>query len=287
VLTYKGGPGKTTVATNLVPALVQSDTGQNGSTEKKRVLLIDCDLQGNASSLLYARSGKTLTHVLKREATIEEAVHDTRAGLPELIEQYPGKASMYQTMYEKREGFYMLPSDMQLYTAGNYITSSGAGAYNVLRNAIKRLQIDFDYIIIDHAPSYNAVTEAALLASDELLIPCELTPYCVDGLVQMVTHLQKVMSDADHELKITAIIPVKLDQRFKKLNEKYFKDLEKHFGNLIPTIPDQGRLAIRIDSTVTWAQAARQTVFEYDPTCKAAKDFTGLATLLSTQKVGI
>src|SRR5262245_51949514 len=144
VLTYKGGPGKTTVSTNLVPALVHANASQD-ETEKKRVLLIDCDLQGNASSLLYARNGKTLTHVLKREAAIEEAIHDTRMGLQELQERFPDKAALYQMMYEKREGFYILPSDMQLYTAGNFITSSGAGAYNVLRNAIKRLQIPLDY----------------------------------------------------------------------------------------------------------------------------------------------
>ncbi len=305
VLTYKGGPGKTTLATNLLPGILQQ-IQRTGGREAKG-LLIDCDLQGNAGSLLYTRGDATLTRVLKREIPLEEAIHDARGGLEALIQNYLGqakntpdiaetkraelveKAKMYMQMIELRQGFHLIPSDMQLYTAANYITSSGAGAYFVLRNALRKLN-HFDYVVIDHAPSYNAVTEAALLASDELLIPCELTPYCVDGLVQMINHLQMVMAQAEHELRITAIVPIKVDQRFKKLNEKYFKDLENHFGDRLLWVERNGEqepLTIRTDTTVTWAQASRQTVFEYDSTSKAARDFTELARVLATQKVEV
>ena len=143
VFNMKGGTGKSTLSVNLAHAL---------ALQGQRTLLIDCDLQGNASSILPEQSKPTLTDVLTGQATLEQAIKGARAGLD------------------------VVPADRQLNSAANYIVSKGRKAYTVLRRAVQELT-QYDIILFYHSPSYSTITEAALLASEELLVPCELAPY--------------------------------------------------------------------------------------------------------------
>ncbi len=192
ILNFKGGTGKTSLATNLAYALAM---------QKKRILLIDCDLQGNASSLLSERRDPTLTHVLKGEVPFLEAIQPAR------------------------EYFDMIPSDQDLHTAANYITAMGMRAYSTLKSATRNITT-YDFLFFDHSPSYSPITEAALLASDEMLIPCELAPYAIQGLVDMITKLGDTLSGLDHEVTMTGIVPFKLDQRYS-MTEQYLTSLKK------------------------------------------------------------
>jgi chromosome partitioning protein len=242
ILNFKGGTGKTSLVTNLAYALTQ---------QKQRVLLIDCDLQANASSLLTEQREPTLTHVLKGEASFTDAIQTAREGLD------------------------ILPADNRLNTAANHIVATGIQAYNTLRRAIRNLE-GYDFLLFDHSPNYTAITETALLASNEMLIPCELAPYAVSGLINMITKLTDTLEDLDHEVDITGIVPFKLDHRYS-MTEIYLSSLQKRFGDLIIQ-------PIRTDSTIARAQSLNQSVFEYDPKSKAARDFTVLAQLLVSGK---
>ena len=215
--------------------------------QKQRVLLVDCDLQANASSLLSERRDPTLTHVLKGEASFSDAIQSAREDLD------------------------ILPADTKLNTAANHIVATGIQAYNTLRRAARNLK-GYDFLLFDHSPNYTSITETALLASSEMLIPCELAPYAVSGLINMITKLTETLGDLDHEVDITGIVPFKLDQRYS-MTEIYLASLQKRFGELIIH-------SVRTDSTIARAQSLSQTVFEYDPKSKAAEDFTTLAQLL-------
>lgn len=245
VLNFKGGTGKTTCSINLAHALARKG---------ELVLLIDCDLQGNAGSILPDdnRGEASLTQVLKGQAQFEDAI------------------------YPARDNLDILPSDTNLDTAANHITATGARAFYTLRNAIKHLNKPYTRIIFDHSPSYSPITEAALLASDDMLIPCELAPFAVTGLLEMINKLTETLEGLDHDVGITGIIPFKLDQRYS-MTEKYLTSLQSRFAGLIIH-------PVRTDATISRAQSVQQTVFEYDLQSKAAEDFNALANIIRGEK---
>lgn len=240
VLNFKGGVGKSSLATNLAHALVRL-----GST----VLLIDCDFQANTSTLLPSVRPPTLTHVLKREALLTAAVQ------------------------KARDRLFIVPSDNELDTALPYVDKTHK---HLLDHATQQLT-QLDYIFFDHPPSYTNITEAGLLASEEVLIPCELTAFSMQGLQTLFTKLAVKMSEYHHDLIIAGIVPYKFDLRYS-MNVQYLPSLRQQYGAMVSH-------PIRTDATVSRAQSLRQTVYEYDPMSRVAHDFTRLARQLAEQKV--
>ena len=239
IINFKGGVGKSSLAMNL---------GHLLALRGYQVLLIDCDLQANSSSLLATFEPPTLTHLLQGQASLKTVVRSARKGL------------------------YVLPSDRDLNIAAAYIHARRS-AYYTLRNAVRQVR-GCDFVLFDHAPGYTPVTEAALLASQEILIPCELEPFAVQGLFHMFHKLDQTMSD--HRLMTTGIVPWNVDRRYL-MTLKYLGDLKKAFGHLITPL-------VRSDATIPRAQSVAQTIFEYNPKSRAAGDLTDLATYLTSQQ---
>lgn len=240
IINFKGGVGKSSLAMNLGHLLAL-----NGY----RILLIDCDLQANSSNLLKVCKPPTLTHFLQGQASFNTVVHPARNSL------------------------YVIPSDRDLNVAASYIHAHRS-AYYTLRNTIWQIQ-NCDFVLFDHAPGLTPVTEAALLASHEILIPCELEPFAVQGLFNMFHKLEQILSD--HKLTTTGIIPWKVDRRYL-MTIKYLSDLKKTFGQLIAPL-------VRSDATIPRAQSVAQTILEYNPKCRAAQDITELAGFITSQQV--
>jgi chromosome partitioning protein len=245
ILNFKGGTGKSSLVENLSYAL---------ALQGRRILVIDCDRQHNSSTTLLATTElepPTLTHVLKREAQISHAIRQARERLD------------------------VLPADSALDTASSYLLLHHQ-AFNLLKKATQ--QLDYDYIFYDHAGAYTPVMEAALLASDEMMIPCELEAYAVQGLFDMFEKLRETLED--HEIRNSGIIPYAIDQRFS-ITKQYLEELQEEFGELI--LP-----AIRTDGSITLAQSHQETIFEYEAREKirsrAADDFKVLAQRIDTQE---
>jgi chromosome partitioning protein len=238
ILNFKGGTGKTSLATNLGHAL---------ALKGSKVLLVDCDLQRNASSIITDLDPPTFTQVLRSEAAFTDAIRSARENLD------------------------VLPADNNLNEAAQHISASGAGGYKIVEKAVRRLS-GYDYVLFDHSPSYSPVTETVLLGSSEMLIPCELAPYAVTGLLDMINKLTAIFDRNDHEVTITGIVPFKLDQRYT-MTERYLASLKKRFEALVIH-------PVRTDATISRAQSLGQTVFEYDPKSKAAEDFTEIAAFV-------
>ena len=240
-LGFKGGISKSTLATTL--AYVMSCWGQ-------RVLLIDCDIQANASTLVEASDGPTLTGVLRGQARLREAIVAVRPNLD------------------------LVPSDRNLDTAAKHITAEGRRAYYILKRELSTVA-DYDLVILDHSPSYSAVTEAGLLASTEMIIPCQLAPFSVDGLVTMFDKLEDVL--VEHTLTLTGIVPSMVDGRLS-MHRAYREELEQTFaGKVLPSV--------RTDSAVPKAQSFHMTVVEFDPESRASQDYRAVAAAVLAQKV--
>lgn len=236
IFNMKGGLGKSTIAAYLAHAFALLGYP---------TLLIECDMQKNASSILPEPPTHTLTDVLTERVPLKQAI------------------------YQARDNFFIVPADRKLNTAANHIVSQGRKAYKLLTKSTQELT-EYDFILYDHSPSYSAVTETALLASEELLIPCELEPYSVEGLIEMFNKLQEDLDD--HELDIAGIIPTHVDLRYA-MTHQYLQQLKDTFKDKITPI-------IRTDADVPKAQSFKQTIFEHNPHSKAAQDIKELAVYL-------
>lgn len=241
ILNFKGGTGKSSLAENLSYAL---------AARGRRVLVIDCDRQANASTtLLGAPQQPTLKHVIRGETTLRDAIREARPGL------------------------FVVPADTNLDEASAYIPQKRAN-YLILSRAIATIADAYDYVFFDHAGAYTPVMETALLASAEMLIPCELEAYAVQGLFSMFAKLGETL--ADHEIRNAGIIPYNVDVRYA-MAKQYLLELREQFGDLI-TPP------IRTDSLVPKAQSVQLTVMEYAQEYKvksrAAEDFVRLAAFI-------
>jgi len=240
ILNFKGGVGKTSISTNSAHKLALMGY---------KVLLVDCDIQANASNLVPQndRKPKTLTHVLQGEATFEDAVQ------------------------QARENLYLITADSNLDKAANHIVISGIKGYKLLRNATRNLT-GFDVVIFDHSPFYTAISESALWASDEMIIPTVLEPFSVEGILKTIAKLSETLGELEHEVNITGIVPTKVDKRFA-MSDSYYKSLLDTFQERVIT-------SIRTDETIKKAQSLGQTVFEYDKNSKAAEDFSKLTDVI-------
>lgn len=238
ILNFKGGTGKSSVAENLSHVL---------ALQGYRVLVIDGDRQSNATTtLLSGRVEPSLSSVVRGEVTIEQAIKMAR------------------------ENLYVIPSDTDLDKASTHIVTTGRQGYQIMKRQLEKLHKShqvYDFVFIDLAGAYSPLMEALLLASNEILIPCELESYAVQGLFDMFEKLGQELSD--HELQNSGIIPYNIDFT-KNMTKQYLHELQEEFGDLILE-------SVRTDTTVPRAQSVHQTVFEYDPRSKAAQDFKRLS----------
>jgi chromosome partitioning protein len=256
VLNFKGGTGKTSLVENLSYVLAVE--------HQRLVLVIDADRQSNSSSTLLGRSANvppaTLTNVLKGEASLGQAIAPATP----------------------IENLFVVRADTDLDTAAPYLLSKRT-AYYTLRRQIELLarEVVFDYILIDHAGAYSPVMEAALLASQEMLIPCELEPFAVDGLFSMFAKLAETLGD--HAIANRGIIPYAVDNRFA-MSKLYITQMREMFGDSL-ILP-----SIRTDANVPKAQSVQKTVFEYAKeqhiTSAAAEDFLRLAEFIDSPNGG-
>ena len=249
ILNFKGGTGKTSVATNLSAALTQ-----RGYT----CLLIDADRQSNTTTTLLGQRVN-----------------------PDLNDFYTNaKMKIGDVIYEAREGLYLIPSGTNLDHISKFLRDNPRW-YPKMRDGLASLGGQgIDFVLIDQAASYSILMGALLEASDEMLIPCELEPYAVQGLRDMFTKLGQELEG--HELKNTGIIPYNTNMS-RGMTESYLQELRSTFGHLVTS-------EVRTDTAVPYSQSKQMTIFEYEKEVKvrskAAHDFRMLADrLLLPQEV--
>jgi chromosome partitioning protein len=237
VANQKGGVGKTTSAVNIAAALAMHGL---------RVLLIDLDPQGNASTALGI---------------------DHTVGTPSVYDVLLGGRPLAEVSRptEFAETLLCAPATLDLAGADIELTSQVAREYRLQRalNSYLEQMTDLDYVFIDCPPSLGLLTLNALVAAREVLIPIQCEYYALEGLAQLLNTVELVTSHLNPKLNVSTVLLTMYDSR-TRLADQVADEVRKHFGELVlsPVIPRNVR--------VSEAPGFGQTVMTYDAGSRGA-----------------
>jgi chromosome partitioning protein len=250
IANQKGGVGKTTTAVNLAASL-----SQHGS----RVLVIDLDPQGNASTAL------DVDHHVGRESVYNALVEER--GLSEVITEVSGMP-----------GLFCAPATIDLAGAEIELVPMVARESRLSRSLEQLDMSNLDYVLIDCPPSLGLLTVNALVAAEEVLIPIQCEYYALEGLEQLLRTVELVRGHLNGRLRISTILLTMYDGR-TRLATQVADDVRSHFGDVVlnTIIPRSVR--------VSEAPSYGQTVITYDPGSSGAIAYAEAARELAYRSV--
>jgi len=216
VTNQKGGVGKTTTAINLAAAL---------ALDGRKVLLVDCDAQGNATSGL-GQKGKNAPG-----RTIYEAITNPDADVHDFI--LPTTVERLSIIPATRD---LSGAEIELITVED--------RERRLKNLLAQLRDEFDFIIIDSPPSLGLLTLNALVAADRVLIPLHCEYFALEGLADLVATMRRVRASLNPSLDIEGVLLTMNDER-TNLGQQVSRDVREFFKDKVyrTVIPRNVRLA--------------------------------------------
>ncbi len=210
ICNQKGGVGKTTTAINLAAAL---------SAVGKKILIIDLDPQGNASTGLgveYSNRKKSIYEALAKSIPFDESIQQTQL-----------------------ENLYIVPSNVELSGIESELANDKDKAF-ILKSLLNNSTTikTFDYIFIDCPPALSLLTVMAMTAANSVLVPLQCEFFALEGLSQLIKTVDRVQKNLNPELSIDGIILTMFDKR-NKLSTQVAVDVKKHlqekvFDTMIP-----------------------------------------------------
>lgn len=214
ITNQKGGVGKTTTCVNLAASL---------AANYKKVLLIDLDPQGNASTgsgVDKSHLKHSIYHVLIGKKSLNEVIVSSEKG-----------------------GYHVAPSNRELAGAEVELVNELARETR-LKQALNSLEQKYDYILLDCPPALNLVTVNALTAADSVMIPMQCEYYALEGLSDLVNTIKKVRANLNAKLEIEGLLRTMFDNR-NMLANQVSAQLVSHFGDKVyrTVIPRNIRLA--------------------------------------------
>lgn len=240
----KGGVGKSTTAVSLGIGLVR---------EGKKVLLVDGDAQGNLTQMLGWQPDElevTLSTML------EKVMVDHPIQPKEGILQHP-------------EGVELMPANIDL-SATEVSMMTQLSRETLLKRYLQTVEQEYDYILIDCMPSLGMMTINALAAADRVIIPVQAQYLPAKGLEQLLRSVFRMKRQLNQGLEIMGILVTMVDRR-TRLSKDMSSILRKTYGDMVlgTEIPFATRVAEM--------SASSQSIYEYDPTGKAAEAYQRLA----------
>ena len=240
VANQKGGVGKTTTSVNLAASL--------GALEKK-VLLIDADPQANATSGLGidVEAVEYGTYqILEHSVTPEDATLECTAPNVHLIPAHIDLVAIEIELVDKENREYML------------------------KQALQSIKEQYDYIIIDCAPSLGLLTLNALTAADSVVIPIQCEYFALEGLGKLLNTIKSVQKIHNPELDIEGLLLTMYDSRLR-LSNQVVEEVQKHFNDMVfDTI-------IQRNVKLSEAPSFGESIINYDATSKGATNYLSLA----------
>jgi chromosome partitioning protein len=243
VVNQKGGVGKTTTTVNLATAL---------AAVGKKVLVIDFDPQGNAST------GLGIDGTNRKITSYDVVLNDTP------IEQAAQKTAV--------PGLFIVPATIDLSGAEIEMVSLMRREYR-LKQMIDKSSVAYEYVLIDCPPSLGLLTINALAAANAVLIPLQCEFYALEGLSHLVRTIEMVRTNLNPELSIQGIVLTMYDKR-NKFTEQIENDVRGYFGDKVysAVIPRNVRMSE--------APSHGKPALIYDIRCAGAKAYIQLASEL-------
>lgn len=235
----KGGVGKTTSSLNLASALAMKG---------KKVLLVDSDPQGNASSgvgVYKTDNGTQLYNCFMGDQPAANCIRDTNI-----------------------KNLRVLPSSIDLVGVEIELISL-KDREKILRKILRPLRDQYHFIIIDCPPSLGLLTINGLTAADSVLIPMQCEYFALEGLAQLIETIRKVKKNLNQGLYIEGLLLTMFDRR-NRLTHQVAAEIKKHFGKQVfnTVIPRN----VRLSESPSYGQ----TILEYDRNCPGAKAYIRL-----------
>ncbi|QEK38509.1 ParA family protein [Candidatus Cytomitobacter primus] len=243
VTNQKGGVGKTTTCVNLSTALAALG---------KKVLLIDMDAQGNATTALSV------------DKDSDNNSYDLLVGSVKHSEEFA--PNHIETFIPN---LYCIPSSKNLSALDIELANTENREY-ILKHSLENIKDNYDYIFIDCPPALNMITLNAFVASNSLIIPVQCEFYSLEGIAQLLETIHAVQSQLNKDLKIEGILMTMFDKR-NILANNVLKDVKEHFGDYLydTIIPRNVRLSE--------APSFGKPVIMYDINCSGSQAYLQLA----------
>ena len=240
VINQKGGVGKTTTAINLAACLGYKD---------KKVLLIDSDAQGNATSGLGIEKG-----------TYEKSIYDCMTDYKSV------HSAIIKTKYKNLS---VLPSTHHLSGAEIELAYEENREY-FIKKFVDEVREGYDFILIDSPPALGLLTINILTASDTVLVPIQCEYYALEGLSQLTSSIKAIRQKLNKNLEIEGILATMFDGR-TNLSIQVLDELKKYFGSKVykTVIPRNVRLSE--------APSYGEPIIKYDITSKGAESYLALS----------
>lgn len=240
IANQKGGVGKTTTSVNLAAAL--------GVLEKK-VLLIDADPQANATSGL-GLDVETIEvgtyQILEHSNSAKEAILQTKSPNVDIIAAHIDLVAIEIELVDKQNREYML------------------------KNILNDIVDDYDYILIDCAPSLGLLTLNALTAANSVIIPIQCEYFALEGLGKLLNTVKSVQKIHNSDLDIEGLLLTMYDSRLR-LSNQVVEEVQKHFNEMVfETI-------IQRNVRLSEAPSFGESIISYDASSKGANNYLSLA----------
>ena len=246
VVNQKGGVGKTTTAINLAAAV---------AADGRRVLVVDADAQGNATSGLGVD-----------RHDLSQCIYDLLVADPTEVSDDLVRSVIRPTQVENLS---VLPSTIDL-AGADMVLASALGRERRLQRALGHVARDTDVVLIDSPPSLGLLTVNCLVAAQSVLIPMQCEYYALEGLSQLLHVIQVVQAELNPRLSVQGVVLTMYDAR-TKLSHEVAEEVRSHFSGRVyeTVIPRNVRLAE--------APSYGMPGVIFDPGCAGAKAYQSLA----------